>query len=76
MGYVRLAEVQATSAFPGVSHRLAVGKASGATGIQMGELVLEPGAAIPVHHHDVDDPQGGDVRGRDGKTPGWLRSGL
>ena len=55
MGHVRLADVQATSAFPGVSHRLAVGKASGATGIQMGELVLEPGASIPVHHHDVDD---------------------
>lgn len=55
MGHVRLADIQATSAFPGVSHRLAVGKAAGATGIQMGELALEPGASIPVHHHDVDD---------------------
>jgi quercetin dioxygenase-like cupin family protein len=38
-----------------VSSRLAVGKAAGATGIQMGELVLQPGASIPAHHHDVDD---------------------
>ena len=55
MGHARLSEIQVTRAFPGVAHRLAVGKAVGATGIQMGELVLEPGAAIPVHHHDVDD---------------------
>jgi len=55
MGHIRLQDVGAGSAFPGVTHRLAVGKLLGSTSIQMGELVLAPGAAIPVHHHDVDD---------------------
>ncbi|MDQ7842864.1 MAG: cupin domain-containing protein [Armatimonadota bacterium] len=55
MGYIRLEEVQAVSAFPGVAQRTAVGRALGATGIQLAELVLAPGAEIPLHHHDVDD---------------------
>jgi len=55
MGHIRLAEVEPVRAFEGVSHRLAVSRTIGATGIQMGEIVLEPGASIPRHHHDVDD---------------------
>lgn len=55
MGHVTLAEVEPVRAFEGVSHRLAVTRQIGATGIQMGEIVLQPGAAIPRHHHDVDD---------------------
>lgn len=55
MGHTQLAEVEPVRAFEGVSHRLAVSRTIGATGIQMGDVVLEPGAAIPRHHHDVDD---------------------
>lgn len=55
MGHITLAEIEPVRAFEGVAHRLAVTRQIGATGIQLGEIILEPGAAIPRHHHDVDD---------------------
>jgi mannose-6-phosphate isomerase-like protein (cupin superfamily) len=55
VGHIRLADIAPVRAFEGVAHRLAVSKTIGATGIQMGEIILEPGAIIPRHHHDVDD---------------------
>jgi len=43
------------SQFPGVTHRFIINKETGATGVQLAEVVLQPGAALPLHYHDVDD---------------------
>ncbi len=55
MPHFVLDKIPTVSQFPGVTHRFIINKKTGATGVQLAEVVLQPGAALPLHTHDVDD---------------------
>ena len=55
MPWFAIDKLPTVSQFPGVTHRFILNKSTGATGVQLAEVVLEPGAALPLHIHPVDD---------------------
>lgn len=56
MGVVRSTDRQAgESKFSGIAGKILIDPASGAGAVTLGELIIEPGAELPLHKHLVEE---------------------
>lgn len=55
MGFISDEQAKRFSAFPGVHHVIYASRELGSESTTLGVVTIDPGAEVPLHHHNVED---------------------